>query len=63
MKQDNILSLLNNKYNKNETSENFINFELLMRKVSYKETKTHLVIKNFPSSFGDVQNKNNRIYD
>jgi hypothetical protein len=62
MDKHNILSLLNNKFSKSESSTNF-DFASLMKKVSFKDTDTHLYIYNFPSAFGDTQNKNNRVYD
>lgn len=62
MDKQNILSLLNSKFSKNESSNNF-DFSSLMKKVTFKETDTHLHIYNFPSAFGDTQNKNNRVYD
>lgn len=59
---DNILSLLKLKDVKSESGKSF-NFDVLMNKVTQKETDTHLIVRNFPSAFGDTQNKNNRIYD
>lgn len=34
-----------------------------MNNVKYEDTPTHLYVYNFPSAFGDTQNKNNRIYE
>lgn len=61
-KKLNILSLLSNRHSKNESSVNF-DFTKMMKNVDYKETDTHLYIYNFPSAFGNTQNKNNRVYD
>lgn len=57
-----ILDVLNGKDSKLESSTNF-DFEVLMNKVQFEDTDTHLIVRNFPSAFGDTQNKNNRVYD
>ncbi len=61
-KYNNIFHLLNHKGSNVESSNQF-EFADLMANVTYKETDTHLYVYNFPSAFGDVQNKNNRVYD
>lgn len=48
--------------NLKESSTNF-DFKELRKTVKFKETSTHLYIYNFPSAFGNTQNKNNRIYE
>jgi hypothetical protein len=45
-----------------ESSKNFTT-NTLLDNVDITETDTHVIIKNFPSAFGDMQNKNNRVYD
>jgi len=57
-----ILELLDGKNSKQESSTNF-DFAVLMNNVTFEETDTHLHVNNFPSAFGDTQNKNNRVYD
>jgi hypothetical protein len=61
-KYNNIISLFNKKFDKSESSASF-NFQALMNNVKFDETDTHLYVYNFPSAFGDTQNKNNRVYD
>ncbi len=56
-----IFNLVNTK-TCDESIKNFTTSTLL-NNVDITETDTHVIIKNFPSAFGDMQNKNNRVYD
>lgn len=56
-----IFNLVNTK-TCDESSKNFTT-NTLLDNVDITETDTHVIIKNFPSAFGDMQNKNNRVYD
>lgn len=48
--------------NKSESIKDFDN-NALLKNVKMYETQTHFYVDNFPGSFGNMQNKNNRVYD
>jgi hypothetical protein len=48
--------------NKSESIKDFDN-NALLKNVKMYETQTHFYIDNFPGAFGNMQNKNNRVYD
>lgn len=58
----NIFNIINKYPNKQESIKEFSN-DALLSNVKMQETNTHFYINNFPGTFGNMQNKNNRIYD